>query len=357
MRPLPSGRYQASYLPPSGIRINAPETLLTRQDADGWLARQRTALESGRWHDPGAGRELFGQYAERWIAERELKPRTRAHYRRILDRFLLPKFGAVELRAITPRQVRSWHAALDPQTPTMNTHAYSLLRGIFTTAVADDAVPANPCRVRGAGQTKRKIDPRPATLTELEVITAEMPERLQLMVLLAAWCALRFGELTELRRSDVLLGDGRIMVTRGVVLVDGAHVVDTPKSQAGVRTVSIPPHLLPAVADHLAEFVGARADALLFPGVLGGHLAPASLYDAFYPARDAAGRPDLRFHDLRHTGAVLAAQTGATLAELMARLGHSTPAAALIYQHASQDRDSAIATALSQFAAAHAERQ
>ena len=209
VRPLPSGRYQASYLPPSGIRINAPETLLTRQDADGWLARQRTALESGRWHDPGAGRELFGQYAERWIAERELKPRTRAHYRRILDRFLLPKFGAVELRAITPRQVRSWHAALDPQTPTMNTHAYSLLRGIFTTAVADDAVPANPCRVRGAGQTKRKIDPRPATLTELEVITAEMPERLQLMVLLAAWCALRFGELTELRRSDVLLGDGR----------------------------------------------------------------------------------------------------------------------------------------------------
>ena len=63
-----------------------------------------------------------------------------------------------------------------------------------------------------------------------------------------------------------------------------------------------------------------------------------------------AGRPDLRFHDLRHTGAVLAAQTGATLAELMGRLGHSTPGAAMRYQHAAADRDKAIAEALSRLA-------
>ncbi len=74
----------------------------------------------------------------------------------------------------------------------------------------------------------------------------------------------------------------------------------------------------------------------------------------FHPARHKAGRPDLRFHDLRHTGAVLAAATGATLAELMARLGHSTPAAAMRYQHASADRDRAIAEKLSGLATAHA---
>jgi integrase len=76
-------------------------------------------------------------------------------------------------------------------------------------------------------------------------------------------------------------------------------------------------------------------------------MAPSSLYKVFYPARAKAGRPDLRFHDLRHTGAVLAASTGATLAELMARLGHTTAGAAMRYQHASQDRDQAIAKALS----------
>jgi integrase len=70
----------------------------------------------------------------------------------------------------------------------------------------------------------------------------------------------------------------------------------------------------------------------------------------FYKARTTAGRPDLRWHDLRHTGAVLAAQTGATLAELMGRLGHSTPSAAMRYQHAAEGRDLQIARALSAMA-------
>jgi integrase len=64
-----------------------------------------------------------------------------------------------------------------------------------------------------------------------------------------------------------------------------------------------------------------------------------------------AGRPDLRLCDLRHTGAVLAAQTGATLAELMARLGHTTPGAAMRYQHAGRERDKALAAKLSEMAA------
>jgi integrase len=71
------------------------------------------------------------------------------------------------------------------------------------------------------------------------------------------------------------------------------------------------------------------------------------LYRHYYKARHAAGRDDLRWHDLRHSGAVLAAQSGATLAELMARLGHSTPAAAMRYQHAADGRDRAVAAAMS----------
>jgi integrase len=96
--------------------------------------------------------------------------------------------------------------------------------------------------------------------------------------------------------------------------------------------------------------VGRVKDSLLFPAKGGGHLQPSTLYRHFYAAREAAGREDLRFHDLRHSGAVLAALTGATLAELMARLGHSTSAAALRYQHQAQGRDRAIAEALSKLA-------
>lgn len=114
-----------------------------------------------------------------------------------------------------------------------------------------------------------------------------------------------------------------------------------------------PPHLLPALGSYIATN-GPKGDRerLLFPASSDPtkHMAPASLYKVFYRARDAAGRPDLRFHDLRHTGAVLAAQTGATLAELMGRLGHSTPGAAMRYQHAAAGRDAQIAAALSRLA-------
>ncbi len=68
--------------------------------------------------------------------------------------------------------------------------------------------------------------------------------------------------------------------------------------------------------------------------------------DIWRRARLTVGRPDLRFHDLRHNGNTLAAATGASTAELMARMGHNSPRAALIYQHATQDRDEAIAHAL-----------
>jgi integrase len=111
--------------------------------------------------------------------------------------------------------------------------------------------------------------------------------------------------------------------------------------------VAIPPHIIPAVKEHLSKHVGKQRDSLLFPARNGGHIQPSTFQRHFYRGRDKARRPDLRLHDCRHTGAVLAAQTGATLAELMARLGHSTPQAAMRYQHAAQGRDKAIAEALS----------
>ena len=104
---------------------------------------------------------------------------------------------------------------------------------------------------------------------------------------------------------------------------------------------------MPMVRGHLDAHTGPERDALLFPAAQGGHLSQSTMHKVFARARRIAGRDDLRFHDLRHTGAVLAAQTGATLAELMQRLGHSTPQAAMRYQHAAAGRDKAIAEALS----------
>lgn len=355
IRRLPSGRYQARFTGPDGREHLAPQTFTSKEHADVWLAGQRTDISRGVWVAPDklaaeaspATVLTFAVFATAWVAGRDLKPRTRAHYEELLRTRLLPAFADRALAEIGPADVRLWHATTDLKRPTMRAHAYALLRTIYTTAVADDLVQSNPCRVSGAGATKRARGIRPATLAELEALTAAMPERLRLMVLLGAWCALRFGELAELRRADVDLKRRALRVRRGVVRLGGEAIIGSPKSAAGVRDVAIPPHLMPAVAAHLDRFVSPMGDGLLFAAVDGRNLSPSSLYWHYYPAREAAGRPDLRFHDLRHTGAVLAASTGATLAELMARLGHSTPAAAMKYQHAAADRDREIAEALS----------
>jgi integrase len=270
----------------------------------------------------------------------------------MLEDHIYPTFGAKPVRDITMAAVDRWYARTLVDRPTMRAHAYSLLRTILETArTRDRIIDANPAMIRGAGTAQRKIKPRPATLEQLDGLAAEMPDRYRLMVPLAAWCALRFGELVELRRADIDIAENVVKIRRAAVRVDHGWLVGDPKSDAGIRDVAIPPHIVPAVERHLASHVGRRGDSLLFPAKSGGHLQPSTLGRHFYRARAAVDRPDLRWHDLRHSGATLAAQTGATLAELMARLGHSTPAAAMRYQHAAQGRDQAIAAALSVLAA------
>lgn len=351
LRRLPSGRIQARYTGPDGRSHKAPMTFDTRGDAETWLATVRSDIVRDSWDPNTAGgpRKLlrFGSYAERWLAARTLEARTRAHYRALLDRQILPTFENLAVRHITPDLVREWYATTALDKPTLRSHSYGLLRTILGQAERDGLIPANPCHIRGAGNSKRVKKVKPATLDELEQIVAATPERYRLMVLLASWCAMRFGELAELRRDDVNTRAGLIHVRRGVVRADGETIVKKPKTDSSIRDVAIPPHLLPVVREHLLRHAAPGRAGLMFPARNGGHLQPSTLYRVFYPARLAAGRQDLRFHDLRHTGAVLAAQTGATLAELMSRLGHSTPGAALRYQHAAQDRDMAIARALS----------
>lgn len=356
IRRLPSKRWQAFYTGPDTAKHTAPTTFETKLDAEAWMADERRLVSAGEWAPPklrtalaaGSAPTLFATYAASWLERRDLKPRTRVHYRKLLDQHLLPTFGPLPLASVTPLMVNEWHHQLGKRTgPTYRAHAYALLRTIYRTAVAEDEATTSPCRIRGAGSAKRVVKIEPATLDQLAFATAAMPAQYRAMVLLASWCGLRFGELAELRRKDVDLKNGVLHVRRAVVRADGRTIVGTPKSAAGVRDVAIPPHLLPALKAHVSEHAAWGRDGLLFPAGDGAHLPSSSLYWHWHKARDAAGRPDLRWHDLRHTGAVLAASTGATLAELMARLGHSTPSAALRYQHAAQGRDAQIAAALS----------
>jgi integrase len=344
VRQLRSGRWQAGHVvmrDGSPVKVNAPSTFATEDEADAWLRGERVDLERGLWRDPGHGRETFGDYATEWIGQRELTPTTRGHYAAALRLHLLPRFGSTRLDAITPRVVKSWHAGLLRDRPAMRAHAYSLFKTIMAEAVRDELVDRNPCTVRGASQSRTVHEPEVMTRDEERVIVEAMPPRLRMMVQLASWCALRFGELAELRRGDVDLDRSLLRIRRAVVHVrreDGERVVGTPKTRAGRRDVPVPPHLAGPLRAHLDAWVKPDADALLFPSAHGRQLQARVLYDSWHPARRAAGRDDLHFHDLRHTALTRAGDAGATLKELMTLAGHTTPGMVVRYQHATEDR-------------------
>ena len=289
-----SGRWRAAYTGPDKRLYRAPDTFAAKVDAEGWLAQEKRLIDLGSWQPPilrevqekaeaRQGATTFREYAATWAAHRNVKPRTRAGYRGLLERKILPTFGEMPVAAITPYAVKEWYTAMGTGTPTLRAHAYSLLRTILGEAVRDGEIAANPCHIRGAGNSKRVHKIKPASLPELEAITEAMPERYRLMVLLAAWCGLRFGELSELRRSDMDTTKGVIRVRRAVVRVDPISMPDPlppgiefcgcrpgcligpPKSDAGTRDVALPPHLIPMVKDHLSSNITGGRDGLLFP--------------------------------------------------------------------------------------------
>jgi integrase len=256
----------------------------------------------------------------------------------------------MELARVSAGQVRSWHAVTLARRPGTAANAYRLLRAIFNTAVTDELVTRNPCRVKGAGADRAKERVIP-TVAQVEALMNAMPAQLRAAVVLAAWGTLRRGEVLGLRRGDIDLAAGTVRVERSLgERRNGDVIIGPPKSAAGVRTVNMPASALRVIEDHLEEFVGGGVHASLFVGRTGQSLRPRAIEAAWREARAEIGLPDMRFHDLRHFAGTMAAAAGASTKEVMARGGWSSPQMALRYEHATQNRDRFIAEALKRLA-------
>lgn len=345
VRKLPSGRWQASYFH-LGVRHTAPTTYHAKGDALAYLATVEADILRGSWIDGSAGRVTVNTYLTEWVAGRsDLRPSTRGKYDHLARRHIAPALGPTELGRLTPAAVRAWYHDLAERHQTTADDAYRLLRAVMNTAVSDGLIGRSPCQVKGAGQVRSAERPV-ASIAEVAAAVNALPDRLKAAALLSAWCQLRRGEVLGLQRRDIDLERGVVRVERAwVAVMDGKPILGAPKTAAGSRSLAMPTQVAEALEAHLSAHVGPEADAWLFPGAEGQPLRPLDLNRAWKKAREAAGRPDLHWHDLRHSGLTWAAATGASVAELMRRGGHASPQAALRYQHATEDRDRALAEA------------
>jgi integrase len=349
-RKLPSGRWQASYWH-EGARHIAPAPFKTKADALAHLSNIETDLGRGGWINPAAGKVTLTKYATDWLAGRsDLRDTTRAKYGYLLNRHILPRLGSTKLSALAPSKVRSWYHELRSEHAATSDDAYRLLRAVLNTAKADHQIAENPCQVKGAGQVRSSERPV-ASVAEVARAVEAVPERYRLALLLSAWCQLRRGEVLGLQRRHVDPLHGRLSIEQArVVPMDSKPIIGPPKTDAGTRSLAIPSNVLPALVDHLERFVGPEPTAWLFSTSTGTALSPRHFNRIWAMARSVAGRPDLHLHDLRHSGLTWAAASGASVAELMRRGGHANPQAALRYQHATEDRDRALAEALGKLA-------
>ena len=199
--------------------------------------------------------------------------------------------------------------------------AYRLLHAIMTTAVEDGLIRRNPCHISGAGQEHSDERPVISVSTLIELLD-NVPARYRALLLLATFANLRFGELAGLRRNQVDLDACEVRVNASTWEMDDGRLIDgDPKSHAGKRTVAFPADIVPELADHLERFADPKLKGLVFIGAKGGRLRRSNFRKFWYRARGAVDLPELHFHDLRHTGNTMAAAQGASLKELMERMG------------------------------------
>jgi integrase len=359
-----TGNWRARYRDKRGKTHS--QTFKLKGHADAWLRDELAAMHS----DAPVVQDhvTLDTYVAKWLKRvaLDVRPTTFDTYSTYYRVHIKPALGKTELRDLTSEDVRDWfdtlrttkrHGKKDSPALSRATCAktYKLLKRICSDAVDDGYLLANPCRIKGGSVEPdyRLSYEEPPDADEVRALAAAVPEDYRAMVLLAGFGGLRWGECAGLQRRHVDLTAGTVrieqQITRGA---KGEPTVSPPKTDAGRRTVHLHGEVTAALRLHLAEHCGRGPNAYLFTTERGALLRANNFRrNVWLPATEKVGKPDRRFHDLRHAAATFAALTGATTKDLMARMGHKSQVAAMRYQHATQAQQEAIASALDELLA------
>jgi integrase len=335
-------------------------------DAVAWLNGQRKMIEANVWkpavvvkRDARASRMTVGDYFPQWLAGRRYKGRplkagSLYHLRRDGENHILPYFGHTRLVDISQNDIDRWLDTLPQGQASMRANALKVLKAMLKTASMPGQhgepplIPQYPC-TRSLPQPRRRTETVPASPVQIKAIYDAMPDRYAMAVYLAVFCdGLRIGEVCALQRRDIDLDTRTMHVRRARVTMDESKLIDTPKTESSIRDERIPSQLIPLLRSFLDSYVEAEEKAWLFPAKRDETrpIHPNTLRGDYEIAREKAGRPDLRFHDLRHTGLTWLAEDGATVRELMDAAGHSDVETAMRYQHSVSERRDVLADRL-----------
>ena len=302
-----------------------------------------TKAAAERWGRGGAPRRVWrmttaesktqiDQYAWDYLASlSHLKPKTVASYESLLRSQVAPYWAGRTLEDSTPMDVRRWTKVLvDSQLSASRIRqAHLLLKMVVEAAVEDRLIPTSWVPKLKLNRSLLPKERCGYGLTEAQLadLSDAMPERYRALPVLIGWSGLRWGEACALRRSRCLLSGPtpRLEVVESVTMVGAQLHWGTPKNHKS-RVAMLPVFAAEALARHLAEFVLADDDALVFTSPRGFVLRAENFRRRVWkPAVRAAGLPnDLRPHDLRDTCATLLIKHGASIKTAQEQIGHTS---------------------------------
>ncbi|MFE0152840.1 tyrosine-type recombinase/integrase [Nonomuraea sp. NPDC059007] len=361
-------RWLACWLDPDGAERT--KAFRTQTDANAYWQAMETDKQRGDYHDPNAGKVLFGALGKRWITSRVCDPATLVRYESVYRLHVEPVFGRRQVRTVTPSEIQAWLGQLaerfEPSTPIA---AFLVLQGIFNLAAADKAIKTSPAKssiIQRPRHQAGEIQAWPDGWVN-GMIDAH-PEPLRCMPQLGASCGLREGEIFGLAVEDFDFDNQVLRVRRQIKYLNGVYVYALPKNDRE-RIVPLADWTIEAVQQHLNTHPARehtlpwekpdgppRTHTILFRWpVIGAHVhartyseqiwkpalvkvgiipAPSRTPKPEQPGRDGKRRTRLRYattrrqgtHQLRHYYASITLAGGVSIKELAEYLGHTDPA-------------------------------
>lgn len=322
-------RWDVRYRAPD--RRHRTKTFRRKLDAQRFAHSVETDITRGEWLDPSLGRELFTEWADRWLSTTtHLKPKTRESYESILRRHLVPAFGQLPVGRIDHPSVLKHLSRLQASGARPGTirNVRDVLRMVLRLAQRSGAIKVNPAQEVKVPTSRKK---EMLFLNANQVMTlADAISRpgdtdhnhYGLLIRMAAFTGLRAGEISALRVDRLDLMRRRVHVVASASEAHGKFAIGPPKTYQR-RTVPLPSALAEDLVEHVA---GLDQADFVFKAPEGGPHRHSNFYRRhFRPAVARAGLPEgFRFHDLRHTYAAMLIEQNAHPRAIMERLGHST---------------------------------
>jgi integrase len=353
---LESGKFQASYKRNVGGKTKTfygPQAFNTKTEANNWLTMEANLVLTNKWTVPGDANPIntevptFGVYAARHIKLQtnskgvHLKPSTAEKYESYISKYLVD-FEDLPITSITKSMVDEWWLkATSTGKLTTASKAYKFMHSVFERAVNDEWLGdrSNPCQVKGAQNASTGRATYTPTMEEVVAVANAIKPQYRVLVLLTAYAALRFGEVTALKRENFISQevDGKrrwkIEVVEAVTYVKKQFFVGTPKNAKGAGSVVITSAMTDIIGGHLEGMISKDSDALVFEAPGGGYLRNDVFAKALKSAVKKAGLAgkDITPHSLRRAGGTEYGNSGANLTEVKDFIRDASTNAALRY--------------------------